>query len=189
MKKGRIFIVSSPSGTGKTTLVEMLCREFSNCVRSISCTTRKPRSGEKEGIDYFFLSKEEFLERDAKGDFLESAKVFEDYYGTLKESVTAVTEKGRHIFLVIDTQGAEKLRGKVDACFIFILPPNEETLTERLKKRATESDEARDLRLSWAKKELAEAKYYDYQIVNDDLQKAYETFKEIVLAETNEDAL
>lgn len=175
VKKGLILVVSAPAGTGKTTLVDMLTKKYPNeIVRSISCTTREPRGQEKEGKDYYFISEEQFLEKIQKDLFLEYAKVFDHYYGTLKESVEYLRNQGKHVVLVIDTQGGMNIRKKADAILIFIEPPSIDALKERLDKRHEDTEESIQLRLSWAKKEIEIGKKYDTQIVNDDLQKAFD---------------
>jgi len=183
LKEGIVFIVSAPAGTGKTTLVRMLCAEFPCVVMSISFTTRKPRPGEIEGKDYHFISQEEFKRRIEKGDFLEHARVFEEHYGTSRHAVEELRKSGKHVVLVIDTQGAMQLIKKFDAVFIFILPPDADELQRRLVGRKSESQGAMEQRLSWAQKELALASSYDYQIINDDLQTAYAALRSIVIAE------
>ena len=182
-ERGLLFVLSAPAGTGKTTLVHMLEKEFPHVKKSISFTTRKPRKNEKEGVDYYFISKEAFEEKLKRGDFLEHAKVFDHYYGTSKEHVEKKLKEKIDLFLVIDTQGAAKLREKVEAVFIFLLPPSLEILEKRLAGRKTESEREKELRLSWAKKEMEEASKYDYKIINDDLEKAYNALRSIVIAE------
>lgn len=180
---GLLVIVSAPAGTGKTTLVQMLKEEFPDRVtQSISCTTRKPRSGEIDGKDYVFLTEEAFEERIKQGEFLEHATVFGDRYGTLKELVKSQQETGKHVILVIDTQGALELKKKVEALYIFIAPPSMEVLEQRLRNRKTESEETLKKRLSWARREMEQAKAYDYTIVNDDLETAYTALKSILIA-------
>lgn len=182
MKKGELVIVSAPAGTGKTTLVQMLKKEFPNeVIQSISCTTRKPRPGEVDGRDYVFLTETAFEERVKKGEFLEHATVFGHKYGTLKDAVEAQRSDGQHVILVIDTQGAMELKKKTEALYIFIAPPSIETLEERLKNRKTESPETLKKRLKWAQFEMDQAKHYDYTIVNDDLETAYEALKNIII--------
>ena len=183
LREGRMFIISAPAGTGKTTLVEMLTKEFSSVVRGVTCTTRKPRQGEVEGRDYFFLTEEEFEKRLKKGDFLESATVFGHRYGSSRELTEKELNKGRHIVLILDTQGALALKGEVAATFIFISPPSLETLKERLLKRKTETEEKMKERLAWAKHELEQVSHYDYLIVNDNLDIAYAVLKSIFIAE------
>lgn len=184
LRKGFVFVLSAPAGTGKTTLVRMLSQEFPCIVESISCTTRPVRLGEENGKDYHFLTKEEFETMIRHGDFLEYAEVFGYYYGTSRSFVIKQQEMGKHVFLVIDTQGAMKLR-KVGfpAFFIFLSPPSLEELKERLIKRQTESPEAIEKRLSWAKDEMEKVIHYDYHIVNDNLNQAYAILRSIVIAE------
>jgi len=181
--KGLLFIVSAPAGTGKTTLVSMLVEEFSNVTRSISYTTRQKRPDEVDGKDYFFIGQEEFQKRAQKGEFLEYAEVFDNYYGTSKKFVEEKRSLGKHVVLVIDTQGAMKLRDYEDAIFIFVRPPSMDEQRKRLQKRHTESSDAIEKRLSWAQDELQVAKDYDYQVINDDLKVAYEVLKSIIIAE------
>ncbi|MGE0198219.1 MAG: guanylate kinase [Simkaniaceae bacterium] len=185
LSKGKILIVSAPAGTGKTTLVRRLMDEFPDfVVQSISCTTRPPREGEIDGKDYVFLTEKAFEKRKASGDFLEYATVFNYQYGTLKERVEEQRSMGKHVALVIDTQGALKLQKEVqDALYIFIKPPAIEVLKERMENRKTETQEVMQQRLEWAQHELKQAKYYDYQIVNDDLETAYQVLRSIVIAE------
>jgi guanylate kinase len=183
LKKGLFFILSAPAGTGKTTLVNMLEDEFSSVVRSISFTTRNPRKGEVNGIDYFFVTKEEFEKKIQMNDFLEYALVFDDYYGTSKTFVEEKRNEGKNVVLVIDTQGAMKLKEKNIATLIFVTPPSVEVLKERLLKRNTDSLESIEKRLSWANEEIKLAKNYDYIIVNDELQVAYQILRSILIAE------
>lgn len=183
LKKGIVFVISAPAGTGKTTLARMLCEEFSCVTESVSCTTRLPRVGEVEGKHYHFMTKEAFEAKIRSGDFLEYAEVFGHYYGTSKEFVLKQVEKGKHVVLVIDTQGALQLMGKFAAVFIFITPPSLEELKTRLIKRKTESEENMQQRLSWAKKEMELAGKYDYNIVNDNLVIAYDVLRSILISE------
>ena len=183
LKEGIVFIVSAPAGTGKTTLVRMLCQEFPCVVESISFTTRKPRPNEVQDKDYHFVDKAEFKKRIADDDFLEYATVFDEYYGTSREVIEKQRASGKHVVLVIDTQGALQLIDKMDAVFIFISPPSLEELHKRLSKRRSESSEAIEKRLSWAQKEMATADRYDYQIVNDNLEIAYQVLRSIFIAE------
>ena len=183
-REGIAFVLSAPAGAGKTTLVEMLVEEFPSVERSISCTTRKPRPGEKSGEDYFFISEEEFQRRVEASDFLEHAEVFGHYYGTSKEQIQERLQKGKHVFLVIDTQGALQLQKmEFDAVYIFIAPPSLQALEERLTKRQTEDPASKNRRLSMAQKEMDRLSAYDYLIVNDDLSVAYDELKSVVKAE------
>lgn len=183
LPQGLIFVISAPSGTGKTTLVDRLLSEFPCLVRSISCTTRAPRKGEVEGKHYFFLTNEAFDAKARAGDFLEHAEVFSHSYGTSKAFVQEKQAEGKHVILIIDTQGAQQLRGKIDATFIFITPPSLTHLQERLDKRNTETPEMMNERLTWARHEIEHVPEYDYQIVNDSLDVAYTILKSILIAE------
>lgn len=183
LKKGLLFVVSAPAGTGKTTLVRMLVEEFSHVVESVSFTTRSPRANEVAGRDYHFITPENFEQRMAEEEFLEQAKVFDHYYGTSKKFVESQQKKGKHVVLVIDTQGALQLKGKIDAIFIFITPPSLEELRARLHRRKSETESAIEQRLSWAEKEIALGKHYDYKIVNDHLKTAYDALRSILIAE------
>jgi guanylate kinase len=183
-EKGLIFVVSAPAGTGKSTLVEMLLAEFPAAVaKSCSCTTRSPRSNEIAKNHYEFISVDEFERKIAADDFLEYAKVFGNYYGTEKNEVKRLQEQGKHVVLVIDTQGAMKVKSKIEGIFIFIRPPTFEELRKRLFKRRTEDEEKIQERLLWAKQEIAMAHHYDYQIVNDQLDIAYQVLRSIFIAE------
>ena len=161
----------------------MLTSEFPCTIRSVSCTTRPPRTNEVDGKDYFFLTKEAFEAKIAAGDFLEHAEVFGNHYGTARGFVTEQQKKGKHVILVLDTQGALQLKGRLAATFIFIAPPSMEELRNRLMKRRTESPQLIDERLAWARHELEKASQYDYQIVNDHLDTAYTVLKSILIAE------
>lgn len=182
-KRGLCFVISAPAGTGKTTLAAMLVQEFSCIVESISCTTRPPRGDEREGKDYYFLTPEQFQKNIEKGVFLEFAEVFGYYYGTSQEAVEQELARGKHVILVIDTQGAEKIRAQIPAIFVFLMPPSLDALRERLTKRKTESKENIEKRLSWAQQEMAMVSNYDYVIINDDLTVAYQVLKSVVIAE------
>lgn len=182
--RGLIYIISAPAGTGKTTLVTRLTQEFSSIVRSVSCTTRLPRPGEQDKIDYFFLSKAEFKAQIDQGDFLEHAQVFGDDYGTSHAFVESQQAHGKHVVLIIDTQGALQLKKKLkDAIFIFISPPSLAELKERLNKRRTETPQLIEERLAWARRELEMVHHYDYHIINDNLETAYTVLKSIFIAE------
>lgn len=183
LSSGLLFVISAPAGTGKTTLVRMLQDEFASVAESISYTTRKMRPKEIEGRDYHFISVEEFHRKIAADEFLEYAEVFGHYYGTSKKLVEELQKQGKHVLLVIDTQGARLLKKKIEAIFIFISPPNSEEQKRRLHGRQSESAEVIETRLSWAQKEMAEARWYDYFIVNENLKTAYEVLRAILIAE------
>lgn len=180
--KGRLFVLSAPAGTGKTTLVERLVKEVPNLVQSVSYTTRLPRKGEIEGVHYHFVDKKTFEERIHHGDFLEYVSLYNDYYGTSQSAVEKELSAGKTVFLVIDTQGALKLKGKVDATFIFVSPPSLEVLRERLQNRKTESKEKIEERLEVAVQEMRNKNLYDVEIVNDDFEEALIKLKHNVLS-------
>jgi len=183
LPKGMIFVLSAPSGTGKTTLLKMLLKEFSCLEQSISYTTREPRAGEQEEKDYFFISKKKFLELKEKGAFLESAEVFDEYYGTSKSYVEERINQGKHVLLVIDTQGAMQLKKKLEAVFIFLAPPSMEELQKRLSSRGAETKDAQSKRLKKAEEELVCAKEYKYYVVNEELSVTYDILRAIFIAE------
>ncbi|MEI8125155.1 MAG: guanylate kinase [Parachlamydiaceae bacterium] len=183
LKHGLLFILSAPAGTGKTTLINMLNQEFPCIVPSLSSTTRQPRGEEINGVDYNFITKEEFLSRIEAGEFLEYVQLYGNYYGTSRVWVERRLDEGKHVVLVIDTQGAMLLAGKVNAIKIFVAPPSLEELERRLQLRKTETQEVIEQRLAWAKKELLAQQKYDYVVINDDLSMAYQILRSIFVAE------
>ena len=182
-RKGIVFVVSAPAGTGKNTLVNRLLEEFPHIAESVSFTTRSPRPGEIDGKHYHFISQEQFDLRIAQKDFLEYVSLYGHSYGTSRSEVETLQKDGKHVMLVIDTQGALKLKGVIDATYIFIVPPSMDALQQRLEARRTETPEAIQNRLSWAKKEMEAIDKYDYSLINDDMQTAYEALRSIVIAE------
>lgn len=189
-KKGLLFVISAPAGTGKSTLVDMILGEFPNEIaESCSCTTRVPRSSEVAQQHYEFISIEEFEKKIDASEFLEYAKVFGNYYGTRREEVERLLKQGKHVVLVIDTQGAMQIKDRVPAVFIFISPPSFEELRRRLFKRKTENEEKIQERLLWAKQEIALAQKYDYHIVNDNLEITYQILRSIFIAEEHKQRL
>lgn len=181
MKKGRIFIISGPSGSGKTTLYKKLIAERKSLAKSISATTRAKRPGEQHGKDYFFVSKKMFLYKKRAGHFLESEKVFDNYYGTTKKYVLDRIKKGKSVLLCIDVKGAKTIFRKYpEAVSIFVKTPSIEILKKRLLARGSESKKIVDLRLKTAKEELKETGKYDYIIINDYISSAYKKLKEII---------
>lgn len=188
---GKLFVISASSGTGKTTLAQELLRENRNLIQSISYTTRLKRPSEVNGKDYKFVSKKEFLEIKKKEGFLEWANVFGKFYGTSKKEVEEHLKRGRDVLLLIDVQGAKKVKTvKPDAVFIFLSPPSKDELRRRLEKRGTESKMEINRRLKVATSELRElnamydGRYLcDYRIVNRDIQKCREILKSIIHAE------
>lgn len=182
--KGTLFIISAPSGSGKTTLINRLVDSLGSLSRSISMTTRPPRVGERDGMDYIFIEKDEFLRRRNKGEFLEWAKVFDEYYGTPRKHIKHLAAKGQDVILNIDVQGAMKIkRLGMRSVFIFILPPSTEMLKERLTNRSTDSKKVIRERLKFAKKEMSFVFKYDYAVVNSKLEMALENLRSIVIAE------
>jgi guanylate kinase len=190
MSKPVLMVVSAPSGAGKTTLCSRLMKEFESVVYSISCTTRAPRGAEQDGVDYFFLTHEQFDARVAKGDFLEYATVHGNSYGTLKETLTQALGSGRDVLLDIDVQGAALIRAVLakmnpgdalaDAFLdVFITPPSMEELRRRLCGRGTDAAEAIEKRLAKARHEMDQQIHYAHVVVNDDLDQAYAELRRI----------
>jgi len=184
LTRGIVIVISAPAGTGKTTLARMLMDEFSCISESVSCTTRPKRPGEIDKKDYHFMTQEEFKQKLDAGEFLEHAKVFSYFYGTLKKHVEKKLHEAKHVLLVIDTQGAMQLKKQnYPALFIFIRPPSIGELRSRLFKRKTEGQEHIEERLAWAEHELEMATNYDYIITNDNLHHAYEILRSILISE------
>lgn len=184
LKRGIVIVISAPAGTGKTTLSRMLMDEFPSVTESISCTTRKRRLGEIEDKHYHFMDKATFDEKIEAGEFLEYAEVFGNYYGTLKAHVDQKCAKGQHVLLVIDTQGAMELKEQgYPAVFIFIEPPSMGELRARLFNRKTEGSEHIEERLKWAEKEIELKENYDYIVKNDNLHRAFDILRSILIAE------
>jgi guanylate kinase len=182
--KGLIFIVSAPSGAGKTTLVRKVMEALPGLRFSVSYTTRPPRTGEKEGIDYHFISPGLFRERVEKDQFLEWAEVMGHRYGTGRVDPEALKSEGADLILDIDTQGAKRAKEKLtDAVLIFILPPSIEALEERLIGRGLDPPERIRIRLAHAKSDMEEARWYQYVIVNDKLEEGVAELKAIIVAE------
>ena len=178
-----LFVISAPSGTGKTTIRRELEKRAPGIRYSVSCTTRKPRIGEKEGVDYFFIKKEEFESGIKEGRFLEWAKVFGNYYGTDRTYVNELISKGYDVILDIDVQGASQVRAREkNVVTIFVLPPSMDVLKERLLKRNTEPEDIVQKRLGEARKEVTFAPWYDYIVVNDLLDDAVENIISIIRA-------
>ncbi len=183
MNKGRLIVFSAPSGCGKGTMLEQILKNEDFCV-SVSATTRLPREGEVDGVNYYFISKDEFTERIGEGKFLEYAEYCGNFYGTPMDKVNEMLEKGKNVILEIEVQGAVKVMNKrPDALSIFIAPPSINELRRRLHKRGTESDEVIEQRVAQASNEVALAAKYDYIIVNDALEDAVEDFFHVVRAE------
>lgn len=180
---GLVFVFSAPAGTGKTTIVRKLIDEFPCFVQSVSFTTRPKREDEVEGDHYHFVDKQTFFEMQQRGDFIESVSLFNHNYGTSRTALNELRSQGKHVALVIDTVGALQLMEIMDGCFIFLSPPSIEELLRRLKKRNTERDDMVRERLANVRKEMASMEYYDYIVVNDELEVAYQAVKSIIIAE------
>jgi len=185
MTEGFLLVLSAPSGCGKTTIVKKVMAELPGLVFSVSHTTRKPRPGEKNGRDYHFVNRAEFLEIAdlAPSGFLEWAKVHGNLYGTSRQDVEQRLAKGFDVVLDIDVQGAALIRDNADSVSVFIAPPSLSELAKRLRGRGTETEESLRTRLAGAEKEMQEAGNYTYLIVNDDLDEAVEALKAIIIAE------
>jgi guanylate kinase len=183
--RGTVFIVSAPSGSGKSTLVAELLTQTSDLVFSISYTTREPRGGERNGVEYFFVPESVFENMIREGQFVEYARVFDHYYGTARKTLEAVITQGKDLLLDIDTEGAAQVKSKVpDTVSIFIMPPSFEVLHQRLKRRQQDNDEAIEKRLRWASQvEVYRFKNYDYVVINDDIRLSLDLMRSIVAAE------
>ncbi|MGD8378481.1 MAG: guanylate kinase [Gammaproteobacteria bacterium] len=178
---GRLFVISAPSGAGKTSLVRELVHTDPSVCFSISYTTRPARNGEVDGRDYHFVSPARFEEMIAAGEFLEHAEVFGNRYGTSRRQVELLMAAGRHVILEIDWQGAAQVRAAMPACTsVFVLPPSREELERRLRNRATDSDEVIAHRLSEARADMSHWHEFDYVVVNDDFTQALERLRAIV---------
>ncbi len=183
-REGLVFVVSAPSGTGKTTLVERLAREVPHLVESRSYTSRAQRQGEHDGVDYNFISREAFEQMIARDEFLEWADVFGNYYGTRASDTAALQASGVDVVLVIDVQGERQVRARgVPMVGIFVMPPSFEVLEHRLRGRSKDSEDAMRRRLQTARDEVAGYTDYDYVVVNDELEPAVDRLRAIVLAE------
>jgi guanylate kinase len=182
--RGLLFIVSAPSGTGKTTLIERAVQEVPNLHMSRSYTSRKARDGEQDGVDYNFISRERFDAMVRDGAFLEWADVFGNCYGTSAADTEALLAGGHDVVLVIDVQGARQVRSRgLAAVSIFVLPPSAPILEQRLRGRSKDSEEQIRRRLAVARQEIGEFAQYDYVVVNDELGQAVSRIRAIVLAE------
>ena len=182
--RGILFVVSSPSGGGKGTLIQRVLKQVPNLSYSISFTTRAPRNGELDGREYFFVTPEQFEEMVAAGEFLEWAHVHGKLYGTARQQVVHEVSEGRDIILELDVQGAASVRALMaDSVSIFILPPSFAVLRQRLRARGTDSPEELDLRLRNAPAELEDYAAFQYVILNDDLDRAVNQMSAIVHAE------
>ncbi|MBA2124152.1 guanylate kinase [bacterium Unc6] len=184
MGTGIVFILSAPSGCGKTTLIKKLVREIENIDVSVSATTRTPRPTEKDGKDYYFLGPPDFKKKIRKNEFIEWAQVFGDFYGTPKKQLLKKIKEGVDVILSLDIQGTKNLKSIIKNCVtIFLFPPSIDELYNRLSKRNMDSNLSVQKRLQEARKELKTAKQYEYWIVNDNIKSAYQKLKSIIIAE------
>jgi len=183
-RRGLLFIVSAPSGTGKTTLVERLVEILPDLARSRSYTSRPARAGETDGVDYNFITRDRFEAMVGRGEFLEHADVFGNLYGTRAADTEALLASGRDVVLVIDVQGARQVRDRgLPNVAIFVLPPSYPVLERRLRGRSQDSEPAMRRRLETARHEVGAFVEYDYVVVNDDLAHAVDRLRAIVMAE------
>lgn len=183
VRKGLVFVVCAPSGTGKSTLISKLREEFPAIGFSVSYTTREPRSGEVDGVHYHFVTRDGFVAMRSRGEFCEWAEVHGNFYGTATAPVRKMLSEGSDVLFDIDVQGAMQLRRTFpEAVFVFLLPPSREELFHRLEGRGTDSIEAVERRMANACGEMRRADEFDYWVVNDDLEKAYEELKAVYLA-------
>lgn len=182
-REGSLFVVSAPSGTGKSTICRKLLKKHDSLRLSVSYTTRPPRKGEQDGVDYTFVTKEKFKKMIDKGEFAEWAMVYGNFYGTSISRLRKLNKAGYDIILDIDTRGAMQLKNTYDnAVYVFILPPSMQTLKDRLTGRKTDTDEVVMKRLDAARDEISYYKNYDYIIVNDILKDAAQELEGIILA-------
>lgn len=188
---GLLIAISAPSGGGKTTLCEALLQSDENTVRAVTCTTRAPREGEKDTVDYYFLEAADFLKRVQAGNFLEHATVYGHSYGTLKSEVLGKLRQGKDVLLNIDVQGAAAIRGKASGddelraalVTVFLAPPTLQVLEERLRKRNQDSDATIQKRLSVARHEIGQWKHFEYLIVSSAVKDDLNRLKAIIAAE------
>jgi guanylate kinase len=186
LNRGKLFVITAPSGAGKTSLIEALMRDDPSLKLSISYTTRAPRPGEKDGADYHFVDDATFLAMRERGEFLESAEVHGYRYGTSRKVITDALQRGEHLILEIDWQGAQQVRRLYPDCVgIFILPPSIEELERRMRSRGQDADAVIRRRLDNAREELAHAGEFKYRIINKDFDTALRDLAQIILKERN----
>ena len=183
-KQGLLIVLSGPSGCGKNTIINKVMENNKNIWLSISCTSREPRGEEKNGVNYYFLSREEFEQEIENDEFLEYAEYSKNYYGTPKKYIKEHLDNGEDVILEIEIQGALKVKEKIkEALFIFILPPNMKELKRRLEARNTENQEKIDMRFKRAYEEINAVSKYNYVVVNDEVDTAVEKIEGIIVAE------
>ena len=185
-RKGLLLVVSGPSGAGKGTICKALLNKNDQIKLSVSATTRKPRNGEVHGVNYFFIEKEEFTKMIENGEFLEYARIYDNFYGTPKAAIIECLEKGQDVILEIEMQGARQIKEVYpEGVFIFVLPPSLEELKSRIVGRGTETQEEIEKRFSCAFEEINQIVNYDYFIVNEDIEKSVSDVEAIICAEKN----
>jgi guanylate kinase len=183
-QEGLPIIISAPSGAGKTTLCQALKKRLPDLNFSVSHTTRPPRKNEQDGVDYHFVSREKFLEMNDNNEFLEWAKIHDNFYGTSRKNIVDTLQKGKDLVLELDVQGVESLRAlKYQGVYIFILPPSMEELEKRLTGRGTEPDNQIKQRLEVGKKEIAKSHLYDYALTNVNVDESVDSILSIIQAE------
>ncbi len=190
MNQGKLIVISAPSGSGKSTIAAAIMRKFPSLMFSVSATTRPKRSGETNGKEYFFLSREEFQERVKQGDLVEWEEIYGDFYGTLRSEIDKTLAAGRVMLFDVDVKGALSIkRAYPDAVLIFVKPPSFQELKERLQNRKTENEATLARRLERVPMELELGERCDYQIVNDDLPRAIDEVERIVKEHTQLDSI
>ncbi len=183
-KQGLLFVVSAPSGAGKTSMCRAITDSLEKLTHSISYSTRAPRPGEIDGRDYYFVSQDRFREMIQAGDFAEWAEVHSNLYGTSRRVLDVMLSKGRDVILDIDTQGAKQIKAKYpSAVFMFIMPPSLDILEERLRNRKSDSEEEIRRRMQRAREEIKDYAMYDYLIINRDFDRALTELRSIIIAE------
>ena len=185
-RKGLLLVVSGPSGAGKGTICKSILEQNDHIKLSVSATTRKPRTGEVHGVNYFFIDKEEFKKMIEQGEFLEYAQIYDNFYGTPKAAIMETLEKGQDVILEIEMQGARQVKEVYpEGIFVFVLPPSLEELKNRIVGRGTETAEEIEKRFSCAFEEIKQIEDYDYFIVNKDVEKSVKELEAIISSEKN----